>query len=51
LFDLYGDLENYLGDELKSPFLYQYVIDEDECEDVNWFRNDVPRTTIDTRTG
>jgi len=54
LFDVYGDLENndlekYLGDELKSPLLYQPVIDEDECEDVSWFRDDVPGTTIDTR--
>jgi len=57
LFDVYedlenNDLENYLGNELlKSPFLYQSMIDEDECEDVSWFRDDVPGTTIDTGTG
>ena len=43
LFDVSGDLENndlenYLGDELKNPFLYQSVIDEDECEDVSWLQ-------------
>jgi len=53
LFDVYGDLENNdlennLGDELKSSLLYQSLIDEDECEDVSWFRDDVPGTTIDT---
>ena len=53
LFDVYEDLENdemknYLEDKLKSSFFHQSMIDEDEDEDVSWFRDDVPGTTIDT---
>jgi len=53
LFDVHEDLENddmenYLEDKLKSLFFHQSMIDEDEYEDVSWFRDDIPRTTIDT---
>jgi len=31
--------------------LCQSVIDEDECEDVSWFRDDMLGKTIDTSIG
>jgi len=54
MFDVHEDLENddrenYLEDKLKSSFFHQFMINEDEDKDenVSWFRDDVPRTTID----